>query len=214
MPDSPDSTPSRRVVAYVDGFNLYFGLRASGMQKYLWLDLPSLAGSLLKEDQALRVTKYFTARITAPEAKRIRQSTYIEALSTHAGTALSIYYGRYQTQNLTCRFCSAVQAIPSEKKTDVNIAVEMMVDAFGDSFDSALLVTADSDLVPAVRSIRKLFPDKRIVVAFPPSRFSRELQREAHASFVIGRAKLASAQLPDCVVKPNGTVLRRPESWM
>jgi hypothetical protein len=28
-----------RVVAYVDGFNLYFGLKADRGRKHLWLDL-------------------------------------------------------------------------------------------------------------------------------------------------------------------------------
>ena len=32
-----------RVVAYVDGFNLYFGLRSKGWKKYYWLDLCALA---------------------------------------------------------------------------------------------------------------------------------------------------------------------------
>lgn len=34
--------------------------------------------------------------------------------------------------------------------TDVNIAVEMMRDAFQDRFDAALLISADSDLVASL----------------------------------------------------------------
>lgn len=32
-----------RVIAYIDGFNLYFGLKADHGRKYLWLDLQALA---------------------------------------------------------------------------------------------------------------------------------------------------------------------------
>ena len=38
--------------------------------------------------------------------------------------------------------------------TDVNIATAMLTDAYRDRFDTALLVSADSDLVPPVRAAR------------------------------------------------------------
>ena len=28
-----------RVVTYIDGFNLYFGLRSQGWERFLWLDV-------------------------------------------------------------------------------------------------------------------------------------------------------------------------------
>jgi len=212
-PGIPRPTQIKRVVAYVDGFNLYFGLRDSKMRRYLWLNLPRLVTALLVRDQILLKTKYFTSLISAPAAKRKRQTTYLEALRTCSMDSLEVFYGKYQTQDYTCRTCSAVEPIPSEKKTDVNIAVEMMVDAFGDSFDTAILVTADSDLVPPITSIKRLFPEKRIVIAFPPGRFSQELRGEAHTSFTIGRGKFAASQLPESVTKHDGTVLVRPDKW-
>ena len=30
---------TRRVAVYVDGFNLYYGLRSKGWRRYYWLDL-------------------------------------------------------------------------------------------------------------------------------------------------------------------------------
>lgn len=42
-----------RVIAYIDGFNLYFGLKKSTGRKYYWLDLHALATRLLKRDQQL-----------------------------------------------------------------------------------------------------------------------------------------------------------------
>ena len=40
-----------RVVAYVDGFNLYFGLKAVYGRRYHWLDLQALVRSLLRPGQ-------------------------------------------------------------------------------------------------------------------------------------------------------------------
>jgi len=56
--------------------------------------------------------------------------------------------------------------------TDVNISVEVMADAFQNQFDIALVLSADSDLVGPIETVRRLFPTKRMVVAFPPKRTS------------------------------------------
>jgi hypothetical protein len=51
-----------RVVAYVDGLNLYYGLKAGYGRRYHWLDLQLLASSLLRPGQQLHAVHYFTAR--------------------------------------------------------------------------------------------------------------------------------------------------------
>ena len=84
----------KRVIAYVDGFNLYFGLKSKGWRRYYWLNIQMLAQNLLKPNQRLLLTKYFTARITGPPDKEKRQSTYIEALETLS--EFQIFYGKYQ----------------------------------------------------------------------------------------------------------------------
>jgi uncharacterized LabA/DUF88 family protein len=97
--------------------------------------------------------------------------------------------------------------------TDVNIATEILTDAFQDRFETALLISADSDLTGPILAVRRLFPAKRVVVAFPPDRHSVQLARAASTSFPIGRRKIAASQLPDRVTKPDGFVLQRPAKW-
>ena len=43
-----------RVLVYIDGFNLYFGLIDAGLKKFKWLNLKSLSNNLLKPDQELK----------------------------------------------------------------------------------------------------------------------------------------------------------------
>jgi uncharacterized LabA/DUF88 family protein len=97
--------------------------------------------------------------------------------------------------------------------TDVNIATSMLIDAFRDRFDVALMVTGDSDLVPPLRASRDMFPAKRIIVAFPPDRQNAVLKQVAHATIALGRALLAKSQFPDQVVRGDGYVLQRPAKW-
>ena len=48
----------QRVLVYVDGFNLYFGLRSQGWKRFYWLDLPALATAILQQQQQLEMVKY------------------------------------------------------------------------------------------------------------------------------------------------------------
>lgn len=203
-----------RVIAYIDGFNLYFGLKNKGLKKYYWLDLPALAQALLKPGQQLLATHYFTARIRLKgnnHADMQRQTAYLEALAARGG--LATHYGHYLQKIRQCRSCGAQWTDYEEKMTDVNIATQMLADAFDDRFDVALLVSADSDLTTPVQQVRQRFPQKRVVVALPPGRQSVELTRAASGFLHIGEDKLRHSQLPAIVQRADGFALQRPNSW-
>lgn len=201
-----------RVMLYVDGFNLYFGLRTKGWKRYYWLDVQRLGEKLLRPNQSLVGVKYFTADIRGPADKHRRQQTYLDALSTYRPN-LTIMRGHYLIKKKQCRRCAYEFEMPEEKKTDVNISTQMVVDAFLDRFDVAILISGDSDLVPPIEAIRQYQPQKRVVVAFPPARTSEDLKRAAHAWFWINEQKLRLSLLPNPVVKPNGHELYKPTEW-
>jgi hypothetical protein len=79
----------------------------------------------------------------------------------------------------------------------------IMSDAYEDRFDVAMLISGDSDLTGPVEAIRKIYPQKKIIIAFP-NRISIQLKQIANASFVIGRKKFKDSQLPDQVLKRYG----------
>ena len=200
-----------RVISYIDGFNLYFGLREQRWRKYMWLDITKLSASVLLPTCKLTHTKYFTSRIRGNIGKAERQTTFLDALATL--TDLTIYYGRFQPDPKQCQKCGHYAYHPQEKKTDVNIATQLLCDAFHDCFDTALIMSGDADLVPPIEAVKTLFPKKRIVIAFPPKRFSSELAAVAHSKLNIFEAKFRQSKLAETITLPNGTVLSRPEKW-
>lgn len=218
------STTAGRVVCYVDGFNLYFGMKAARLKRFYWLNIQELASRLTKPGQQLIGTKYFTSRISGAlpsnppnvaqkkNAKLRRQTTFLEALATIDG--LEIFEGHFLEKDVTCRLCRATFRQPEEKMTDVNIATELLTDAFLDRFDTAILISGDSDLVPPVSMVRKHFPAKKIIVAFPPKRFSNRLAQASTAHFKIFDKVLRDSQLPNTVTRPDGFVLARPTEWV
>jgi len=201
----------KRVIVYVDGFNLYFGLRDKGWKRFYWLNIQKVARRLLRPGQRLDATKYFTAKVKYPPDKQRRQNTFLEALGTLPD--FHIYYGHYLADKIVCRKCGHTYTTHHEKMTDVNIAMELLTDAFQDSFDMALLISADGDLVGPIKKVKQLFPKKRVIVVFPPKRHSNALKNVADVCLHLDRATLAKSVFPDKVVKADGFVLRRPSRW-
>jgi len=200
-----------RVISYIDGFNLYYGLRESNWKWGYWLDLPKLMNNLLKPDQYLVFTKYFTSIVNFPNSKHKRQNTYIEALKTLPD--LKIFFGHFLSQKKECPYCHLLYHQTSEKMTDVNIAVQILIDATNNRFDNALLVTADSDLVDVVRQVKNEF-GKKVTIVFPPARYSKNLKRVASGYIHIGKSDISKSLLPMEVTKPDGYVLKKPASWI
>ena len=97
--------------------------------------------------------------------------------------------------------------------TDVNIAVELLGDAQDDTFDTAIIISGDSDLYGPVNAIRQHYSDKRIVVAFPPNHVSKQLRQSANASFIIGRRMFSASLFQEQVPTPGGYVINKPPEW-
>lgn len=198
---------------YVDGFNLYHGLHDQSGRRFLWLDLVTLARKL-RSRSTLAAVKYFTAPVLNDPDAASRQSIYLAALRATGGSQLHIVQGRYQAKTRRCRDCGSSWVQYEEKETDVSIAVSLVADAAKGTTGAALLLSADSDLAPAVRAAREINPRLFIAAAFPPNRFSAELQTLMPGSFHIGMSKIRTSQLPHTVTDPRtGISWSRPEKW-
>lgn len=212
-----------RAIVYIDGFNLYHGLINKGWRKYLWLDLVKFAKAILPTGLTLIHTKYFTSRVKAfkdDPQKPVRQSKYLDALSSLS--YFDIYYGRYQVFQSHCRDCNNLvrclkcgkdHVKPNEKKTDVNIATEMLVDAFEDKCDSIVLVSGDSDYDAPIKALKRLFPDKKVITAFPPKRKNPALINIVSNWFVIPEQACKESLFPDRVITSSGFEVKRPSDW-
>ncbi len=199
-----------RVNVYVDGFNLYFGMKAANFDKYKWLNIKLLIKNLLHSNQKLMKIKYFTSRISNDPDKQKRQTTYIEALES---IGIKIYYGHYQKSIIECRTCGNKWIKFNEKMTDVNIATQMLKDAYNDKYDIAMLISGDSDLISPIKIIHNNFINKRVFVVFPPKRHNNSISIVAKGSMVIGRKKLADSQFDKKIQKKDGFILKKPKEW-
>ena len=203
-----------RVIVYVDGMNLYHGIRSAGILSNLWLDVRALSMSFLRPGQVLHGVKYYMSRFSS-DGEDVgmvrRQGIHMKALETLGD--LELIEGKFQGKKGLCRRCGNEWQTFEEKMTDVNIAVEMVCDAEDGIFDTALLVSGDGDLTGPIARVLSRHPEKRVVVAFPPRRRSEALRDVATAYFYIRQSSLRNSQLPDRLHGADGYPLHRPPEW-
>jgi 6-hydroxy-3-succinoylpyridine 3-monooxygenase len=208
--------PERRVIAYIDGLNLYYGVLQQ-TPAVRWLDVERLC-KLLRPNDDLRLIKYFSA----PVAGSADQAVYLRALATLP--KVQVILGKFKRKNVKCRVpgCAHLSSkwftVPEEKRTDVNIAVSMVDDAYQDACDHFVLMSGDSDLVPGLATVRQRYAAKTITVYVPsrnPIRAAAvELRTAAHRARELPLILLAKAQFPNSLPDGAGGTLNRPASWV
>lgn len=133
--------------------------------------------------------------------------------------------GRFKQKQVTCRCLGCTRSsgkgrvftVPEEKRTDVNIALHMLDDAYRGVCERQVLVSGDSDLVPAIRMVRDRFPAIRTTVYVPARDAKRgaavELRQAAHKHKTLSMELLRVAQLPLRLHDDSGGSIQKPKEW-
>ena len=204
---------SRRVRAYVDGFNFYYGLKDQGWKKYYWLDVTKLINSFLYPGMTLDGVTYFTAR-HINKHKRNRQDAFLKANSLNP--LFSAKFGTFMAEKDPTMPHDKSAGWMEEKKTDVNLCLAMVHDVYHDLCDITVLVSADTDQAPTLHYIKSINPDHQVLIIFPPKRFNNELKQLARACYRLDdyEQRLVGALLPKSVTLKNGNQLNCPADWL
>lgn len=107
---------------------------------------------------------------------------------------------------------TAVRVVKTEEKgSDVNLATHLLIDAFDDAFDVAVIVSNDSDLKEPIAQVRNKF-GKTIGIMNTHARMSMALRPLAHFIKPIRPGALANAQLPNALNDAVGR-FQKPNRW-
>lgn len=201
----------KKVIVYIDGFNFYYGLKHNSWRRYYWLDLVKFFESFMREDQELVKVKYFSAKPNDIDKSR-RQNALFQA--NQANPKFELILGKYLHKTMTCHSCGYVINTYEEKETDVRIATQIVADAYKKNCDIAIIVSADSDMVPAI----ELAQEAGIItyVYFPPTHYSSNLASLCYnRPLYLNRyeSRFRHSLLPDNVTLPSGYVLPIPTEW-
>lgn len=199
-----------RVAAFVDGFNLYHALDDNpAFHKYKWLNLAKLVRCFVRVEDEIKAIFYFTAYATWAPKKVEKHKNYVRALELEGVKPI---FGQFRQKDRKCPKCKKAYTTFEEKETDVNIAIKLFQTAIADLYDTALIVSGDSDLIPALEAVKQTFPNKKIVVVIPIGRRAEALKHTAHAHMKMKSKHLETCQFEDEIRKDN-LVLLRPASW-
>lgn len=217
-----------KTIVYIDGYNLYYGLLRRSAFK--WLDLYRLFQEhALDSDADVVEVRYYTAPVLGrmsddPESPQ-RQRTYLQALRKMPPGKVSIIEGKIMAETPVRRLVNPFPECPdqthakvhdfTEKKTDVNLAADLITGAWTGAYEQAVVCSNDTDLEGALRAVKENCPLVRLGLVAPiPSNDSRkiaaDLKKYADWSKVLSTVHIERSQLPD---KIPGTALHCPESW-
>lgn len=205
---------------YIDGFNLYYG--ALQGSQYRWLNLERLSSVLFPLDQINRIG-YFTAPMQVQNGNggpRQRQSVYWDALGTLP--KVEIIQGTFRYRRKRGRLIDPPITPPKivtisaweEKKTDVNIATEMIFDAFAKSCEKFVVISNDADLARCIQRLR-VDLNVEVFVVNPSGRPNtpKELINSATDVMLLRDFHLTSSQFPATVMTQHGRAIRKPDRW-
>lgn len=208
----------KRSIVYIDGFNLYYGALKNTQNK--WLNLEYYFKRLRQDDEIQKIW-YFTALIKG--SRRVNQDAYLAALS-NCCPLVEVKYGLFKEKELFCRVsCSHTYKrylVYEEKGTDVNIALQMLDDTNQKLCERVVLVSGDSDLVPALQLVKKRSPEIEISVYVPSRDFksqrgaAKEIRDAADKDFTLFSSAplLSKSQFPDEIDTPKGKIIK-PSDW-
>ncbi len=199
-----------RIAFFIDGFNLYHSLsNEPSYHKYKWLNLAKLSNNFIKKSDTISQLYYFTALAHWDQKKVAKHKLYIRALEFYG---IEVVYGKFKMRDKKCHICNRTYKTPEEKQTDVNIAIYLLSGAINDIYDKAIIISGDSDLIPAIKAVKSNFPSKEIGVAIPIGRTAEELRNNSHFNFRIKEKHLQTSLLP-YEIDINGMQLVCPSTW-
>ena len=182
----------------------------------LWTDLNAL-GRLIAEtavgDSETVDVKHFTARPHEVHGSKLNPALWVEFTGANRSHGnVETVQGRFVTRDRGRMF--------EEKETDANLVAHLCIDAAKSRFDVAVIITADTDFIGALRYLREQMPHIQVVLGLPPKqptiRHSRKLIRQVGRHVSITRDMLRRCQLPELVVdRATGREYRRPtvQQW-
>ena len=202
-----------RVSFFIDGFNVFHALDCEkSYHKYKWIDYSALAKCFVSSKDTVADIFYFTAYAEWSQDKKMRHQLLIRALTIKG---VKIVLGKFKLRDKKCRLCHRTYQTFEEKQTEVNISVKLFQCAYDDTFDTGILVTGDSDIVPAIRAVKESFPAKRIGVVIPIGRSAEDMKNACDFHMKMKEKHLRDSQFPDTIIidATKNITLNRPPAW-
>jgi len=141
----------KRVAIYIDGSNLYYKLKELEIKNITYFQCGNLAKHLAGKDREIVAKRYYigVVRVKGGDRKAVRMQEGQVRLFNHL---------RSKTEGFSVKkgYLMKNDGVYHEKGVDVKIAVDLLVGAYENMYDVAILISSDTDLIPAIQKIKHL----------------------------------------------------------
>lgn len=201
----------KKMIVYIDSWNFYYGSLNNRGVGYKWINIESWLQKIFP-DYDIQKIKFFTAKSSGKydPTKPARQAMFFRALSTLPSLEIIEGIFLFKIKSILTTIGNKVLAeIPEEKGTDVNLAVHLVNDAHNKKFETAVIVSNDSDFVEAVRIVTQELK-LEVGILSPFKRSNRELCN--YATFVrkVRSGAIKISQFPDNMTDATGIFTKPP----
>lgn len=209
-----------RTTFLIDGFNIYHSIVEAGKltgKSAKWLNYASICTSYLAHignNAQIEKIYYFTAYadhlINKDPDKVKRHKLYIKCLYD---LGVIPVVGRFKKKISYCPKCKDKFDKYEEKETDVAICTKLFEIFHKDECDTVIILSGDTDIIPAIKTVKQIFNDKKVGVIFPFHRKNEEVKAVCDFSFSIGKEKYSNHLLENPYKLKDGTEIKKPNVW-
>jgi uncharacterized LabA/DUF88 family protein len=159
--------PRGRTICFIDNSYIF-----RGSYKHQWrVDFRKLVEALAK-DGAIWQTYFFASEEDPPNSDQTNLYKYLR-LALHF--EVNLYPLR--KRQMRCNACGNEWSSYSEKAAAIGMATTLVSLAYNNAFDSAILVTGDSDFLDPIRTVKDL--GKKVELAAWRDSIAQDLEMEA-----------------------------------
>lgn len=196
----------------------------------------TLFSHFLNEGEELNMVYFFTAYRKWDKSIKKKQQTYISALNHYNIQSIlgnyqhkTFNYWKWKNRISTLQYswkedCKEYLDMLwykwyEEKETDVKMSVAIVADAFKNDFDHAYIVSWDSDIIPAIETIKSntktwLLPKKTFSSILIPGTKGYKIRKACDYVKEISWKQLESSIMPHNIDLKNGWTLSIPSDWL
>jgi len=134
-------------IILVDGSNFYFKLKSLGLINQLTLNYRELARFLVGKSELVGAT-YYVGKVRADTTKKSQK--------LHKNQQRLLAQLRKHGYSYKLGYLLKTDGSYYEKGVDVQIAVDLLVAAYENTADRIILISSDTDLIPAIKKAQSM----------------------------------------------------------
>lgn len=208
------------VAALIDGFNLFHNMNKKKFKQYKWLNFSKMLRNYVNKDDDLEIHYFTTINYQDIVAYKYEKEKYKGKLERHLALikaeesrGVYVHYGYFRNTEFICKECGHKNIIRKEKQTDVGIGAYLSYLAFSRDIHRFIILSADTDLIPAIELVKKYGEQIRVELLLPPGQIKSKISDYCDNTYQLKEDVLKNSLFPLIFENKNKETIVCPKEW-